>query len=127
MTALVRLDYPMAQPFAGRRRGRLARSRLVLLVSPVVRAAGAGLMAATPPGPGQHESGLDRHRPDQCHQQAANLGDGERDQLEPAGQAGASPFARSLLVAWVRVTARKAWASSARVMCRYQPGQRRTS
>jgi hypothetical protein len=31
------------------------------------------------------------------------------------------------MVALVRVTTRKAWASRARVMCRYQPGQRRTS
>jgi hypothetical protein len=31
-----------------------------------------------------------------------------------------------LVVAWVRVTTRKACANNARVMCRYQPGQRRT-
>ena len=44
-----------------------------------------------------------------------------------AGQAAASPFARLLLVALVRVTTRKAWANKAKVLCRYQPGQRRTS
>jgi hypothetical protein len=35
-------------------------------------------------------AGVDRRRPDQRHQQAANLGDGDRDQPEPAGQATTS-------------------------------------
>ena len=38
-----------------------------------------------------------------------------------------SRLARSGLAAWARVTAKNACASRARVMWRYQPGQRRTS
>jgi len=66
-------------------------------------------------------------QPDQGHQQPADFWHGERQQAELTGQAAASPFAPPPVVAVVRVTTRKAWASRARVMCRYQPGQRRTS
>jgi hypothetical protein len=37
-----------------------------------------------------------------------------------AGQAAASPFVWSLVVALVRVTTRKAWANKAKLACRYQ-------
>jgi hypothetical protein len=93
----------------------------------VVCAPGAGLVATAPPGPGQHEPGLDRCGPHQRHQQAADLGHGQRQQAEPAAQAAAAPLARSALVARARVTARNAWASNARVTWRYQPGHLRTS
>jgi hypothetical protein len=93
----------------------------------VVCAPCSGLMASAPPGPGQHEAWLDRCSPHQRHQQPADLGNRQREQTEPAVQAAVSPFARSGLVAWARVTARNAWASSARVMWRYQPGHLRTS
>ena len=97
------------------------------LAALVVCPPGTGLVASAPPGPGQHEAGLDRDGPDQRDQQAADLGDGQRQQAEPAGQAAASPFARSSLAAWARVTAKNAYASSAKVTCRYQPGHLRTS
>jgi len=97
------------------------------LLSLVVGAPGAGLMAAAPPGPGQHEPRRDRSGPHQRDQQAADLRDGQRQQAKPAAQAAVPPFARSRLVAWARVMARNACASSARVTCRYQPGHLRTS
>jgi hypothetical protein len=108
----------------------LARLRLQphpLFASLVVCASGAGLVAATLPGPGQHQARLDRCRPDQRDQQPADLGNRQRQQAEPAAQPAASPFDCSGLLAWARVTARNACASSARVTWRYQPGQRRTS
>ena len=107
---------------------------LILILQPhlpfatvVVCAPCSGLMASAPPGPGQHEAWLDRGGPHQRHQQPADLGHRQREQTEPAVQAAVSPFVRSGLVAWARVTARNAWASSARVMWRYQPGHLRTS
>jgi hypothetical protein len=60
--------------------GRLFEpARLVLqphlpFATVVVCAPGAGLMASTPPGPGQHEARLDWSCPHQCHQQPADLG-----------------------------------------------------
>ena len=93
----------------------------------VVCPSSSGLMASAPSGPGQHEAGLDGGRPHQCHQQPADLGNRQREQAEPAVQAAVSPFARSGLAAWARVTAKNACASSARVMWRYQPGHLRTS
>jgi len=99
----------------------------LLFVAVVVCAPGTGLMASTPPGPGQHEARPDRSGPHQRDQQPADLGHRQGHQAEPAVQAAVSPFVRSGLVAWARVTAKNAWASRARVMWRYQPGQRRTS
>jgi hypothetical protein len=108
----------------------LARLRLqphLLFASLVVCAASTGLVAAAPPGPGQHQARLDRGGPDQRDQQPPDLGNRQRQQAEPAAQAAASPLVRSGLVARARVTARNACANSARVMWRYQPGHRRTS
>lgn len=48
-------------------------------------------------------------------QQTADLGWGEVHEVGRV--ASSSPFSRS----WAAVAARKAWASMARVMCRYQP------
>ena len=83
-------------------------------------------MAPPPPGPGQHQARLDRGGPHQRHQQPADLGHGQRQQAEPAAQAAMSPFARWGPLAWARVTARNACASSARVVWRYQPGHLRS-
>jgi hypothetical protein len=99
----------------------------LLFAAVVVCAPGTGLMASTPPGPGQHEARPDRSGPHQRHQQPADLGHRQGHQAEPAVQAAVSPFVRSGLVAWARVTAKNAWASRARVMWRYQPGHLRTS
>src|SRR5262245_23489347 len=85
----------------------------LLFASLVVCAAGTGLMSSAPPGPGQHQAGLDGSGPRQSDQEPADLWDGEREQAELAGQAAASPFARPP-VASVRVITRKAWASRAR-------------
>jgi hypothetical protein len=82
---------------------------------------------AAPAGPGQDEARLHWGGPHQRHQQAADLGNRQRQQAKPAGQAAVPPFVRSGLVAWARVAARNACASSARVMWRYQPGHLRTS
>jgi hypothetical protein len=97
------------------------------LLSLVVGTSGAGLVASAPPGPGQHEAGLDRGGPHQRDEQAADLGDGQRQQAKRAAQAAASPFARSPLTALARVTAKNACASNANVTWRYQPGHLRTS
>ena len=118
--------------YLGRWGRRMAKQGLVLqphlpFASVVVCAPGTGLMASAPPGPGQHEARLDRGGPHQRDQQPADLGNRQRQQAEPAVQAAVSPFVRSGLVAWARVTARNACASSARVMWRYQPGHLRTS
>ena len=99
----------------------------LLFAAVVVCAPGTGLMASTPPGPGQHEAWPDRSGPYQRDEQPVDLGHRQGHQAEPAVQAAVSPFARSGLVALARVTARNAWASRARVMWRYQPGHLRTS
>src|SRR5215217_8931068 len=99
----------------------------LLFAAVVVCAPGTGLMASTPPGPGQHEARPDRSGPHQRDQQPADLGHRQGHQAEPAVHAAVSPFVRSGLVAWARVTAKNAWASRARVMWRYQPGHLRTS
>jgi hypothetical protein len=79
--------------------GRLHLQPHPQFASLVVGAPGAGLMAATPPGPGQHKARLDRRRPDQRDQQTPDLGNRQRDEVQPAAQAAASPFACSGLVA----------------------------
>jgi hypothetical protein len=101
---LVRLAWRRAR--CGHRRnvlpGILARLHLqprLRFASLVVCASGAGLMAAAPPGPGQHQARLDRGGPHQRHQQPSDLGHGQWQQAEPAAQAAAAPFARSGLVA----------------------------
>lgn len=53
--------------------------------------------------------------PDQPSEQAANFGDGERDQLPDWNQI--PPFAA---LAAAAVTVRKAWASMLNVICAYQ-------
>jgi hypothetical protein len=106
---------------------RLVLQPHLLFASVVVCAPGTGLMASTPPRPGQHEARPDRGGPHQRHQQPADLGHRQGEQAEGAVQAAVSPFVRLGLVAWARVTARNAWASRARVMWRYQPGHLRTS
>lgn len=74
---------------------------------------GAGLVSASPSGPGQDVVWVVVAGPDEAGEQASEFGDGEWDQL--AGRVWHPPFA-----ALVRVTVRKAWASIASVMCRYQ-------
>jgi hypothetical protein len=56
----------------------------LLFPAVVVCAPSTGLMASTPPGPGQHEARRDRSGPHQRDQQAADLGNGEWEQAEPA-------------------------------------------
>src|SRR5512143_1105851 len=86
----------------------------------VVAAAGTGLMASSPARPGENLVGGGCGVPDEAGQAAADLGDCEGNQL--VGWAEPPLFARVA----ARVTVRKAWASMARVMWRYQPSQRRT-
>jgi hypothetical protein len=97
----------------------LARLRLqphLLFASLVVCASGGGLVAATPPGPGQHQAGPDRGGPDQRDQQPPDLGTVSGSRPSPPLRWSASPLVRSGLVARARVTARNACANSARVM-----------
>lgn len=75
---------------------------------------GACLVSPAPAGPGQYVVVAVGVVPDEAGEQAADFGDGERDQL--AGRCRCPPFAPAA----ARVTVRKAWASIARVMCRYQ-------
>ena len=89
-------------------------------VSPVVVMLGAVLVFAAPAGTLQHDPGLRWCGPDQQDEQVPNLGQTERDQLDSAGVAPLFAAARA------RVAVRKAWASMARVMCRYHPVYWRT-
>jgi len=96
--------------------------RVVRVVGSVRGGRGPGGDAAIVTRPGRSQAGWGGpHQGDD--QQPANLGHGEREQAELADQAAASlcVVGGSGLGA---VTTRKAWASSARVICRYQPGQR---
>ena len=77
-------------------------------------ASGAGLVASSPMGPVQDRGDLARLVPDQAGEEAADLGNGERDQL--VDRTGIPLLAP----AWAVVMVRKAWASMARVMWRYQ-------
>ena len=63
--------------------------------------------------------------PDEVGEQASDLGDGERDQL--LDRLARPLFPPAVRLAWAVVVVRKAWASMASVMCRYQPCQERIS
>ncbi len=84
-----------------------ARSVVVLL--------GAVLVFAAPAGSLQHGLRGGRCGPDQQHEQVPDLGQAQRDQLATGGVPPLFAAARA------RVTVRKAWASIAKVMCRYHP------
>jgi len=72
------------------------------------------LVSATPVGPVQDRGSVWWLVPDEVGEQASDFGDGERDQL--LDRPGSPLFPAALAVVMVR----KAWASMARVMCRYQ-------
>ena len=91
-----------------------------MAVSPVVMLLGAVLVFAAPARTLQHDPGLRWCGPDQQHEQVPDLGQAQRDQLAAAVMAPLFAAARA------RVTARKAWASIAKVMCRYHPVYWRT-
>ena len=96
-----------------------------LTQAPTVMAAlSPGLMAAAPDRPGEHLRRIGQRTPDQSPEEAPDLRDREWQQ-EYIRLLQTAPFSAS----WAcrRVIARKAWASSASVMWRYHPTQRRTS
>ncbi len=76
---------------------------------------GSALMGAPPAGPGDDLGGVPGDRPGEPDEQAPQFGDGD---AEVSG-AGDAPFFAAVATA--------ARASSARVICRYQPCQLRTS
>jgi hypothetical protein len=85
----------------------------------VVAAHGGGLMSASEAGPPQGMT--DALAVVACpgtasRQEPADLCQAERDEERSVS---AAPFASS---AWTAKSERKAWASMARVTCRYQPG-----
>ncbi len=75
---------------------------------------GAGLVSTSPVGPAEDGGDLGRLVPDELGEQTSDLGHGERDQLLDRAAIPFFPPASAV------VTVRKAWASMARVMCRYQ-------
>src|SRR3954447_4030422 len=83
---------------------------------------GDGLMDPTPERPGENEVEAEANAQLEAGDEAADLGHAEGNWGECAGSS--APF-------WpassTRIAARKASASIARVMCRYQPCQLRTS
>ena len=85
----------------------------------IVAALRPRLMAAAPTGPAQHGICLVAGCPNQSPEQAPHFGHRQRQQV--------GCFASPFFTAAARVTVKYAWASKASVMCRYQPGQRRTS
>ena len=92
----------------------VSRNWLVLVLFSLVSGLpGAGLVAASPvgggEGVGEGAGGVEDYR-----QETADFGDCECSQLARAFGSVAA------------VAARKAWASIAMVMCRYQPSHRRT-
>jgi hypothetical protein len=101
-----------------------------------VKDLGLGLVAATPVGPVQHVLQSACGWPEQGDKEAAHFGDA--DLQEPATTAEPSPrlFLKAASVGGgeaeraksrARVNASSAWAAIARVMCRCQPTQERTS
>src|SRR5690348_3596363 len=84
---------------------------------PHVAGAGDGLVAPAPVRPGQDEAGRVRVAGTQAVQEAAQLGDGDRDEVGLGWRV--PPFAAP--------RTRAARASSARVAWRCQPVQERTS
>ena len=80
----------------------------------VVVSPGAVLVFAAPAGTVQDDLRLRWCGPDQEHKQVPDLRQGQGDQL---AMAVVTPF---FAAARARVTVRKAWASMARVMWRYQ-------
>lgn len=82
---------------------------VVVLLGPV-------LVFAAPPGSLQDHLGRRRSGPDQQDEQVPDLGQAQRDELATAS--GVAPL---FAAARARVTVRKAWASIAKVMCRYHP------
>lgn len=87
-----------------------------------VSAPRARLMGAPPRRPAQAPLSFGAIRDAHHPKQPADLGHGEGETL---GSASPFPVVPALLRS--RVTSRKAWARSARVMCRRQASQRRTS
>src|SRR6187551_3428065 len=97
--------------------------------------AGDGLVAAPPARPAPGGPDVGRRGEPQAGEQAADLGHGQgeeprRDARKPARlPLAGSPFFGSASGSWpwARTTVRKAWARQARVTCRCQPVQLRTS
>ena len=89
-------------------------------VGSVVMLPGAVLVFTAPAGTVQDDLRLRWCGPDQQDEQVPDLGQAQRDQFTTAGAAPLFAAARA------RVTVRKAWASIARVMCRYHPVYWRT-
>jgi hypothetical protein len=122
---------PVLVPLAAYADARTQRPGLVLqsqfaALLLVVGASSGGLMASSPDRPAQRERRIDRWAPDQVGEQAAQLGDGERDQDAQGGHHDCPPSPVVGSVTWARVTARNASAVMARVMCRYQARYWRT-
>ena len=85
-------------------------------VRSVVVFSGAVLVFAAPMGSLQHDLRCRWCGPDQQHEQVPDLGQAQRNELVAAP--GVTPL---FAAARARVTVRKAWASIAKVMCRYHP------
>ena len=101
------------------------RGQALLAAAPVA-AAGAGLMAAPPPRPPQHLAHGGWRPPHQGDQQPARLRGRDPDKVRAgwlwqfcAPTPPPAP-ARAVGAAWARTAAKNAWATSARVVCRYQ-------
>ena len=86
-----------------------------MAVRSVVVLLGAVLVFAAPPRTLQHNLRLRWLGPDQQDEQVPDLGQAQPDELAVAS--GVAP----LFAARARVTVRKAWASIAKVTCRYHP------
>ena len=89
-------------------------------VGSVVMLPGAVLVFTAPAGTVQDDLRLRWCGPDQQDEQVPDLGQAQPDELAVAS--GVAP----LFAARARVTVRKAWASIAKVMCRYHPVYWRT-
>jgi hypothetical protein len=93
--------------------------------APVMRASRLRLMPSSPIRPVHRVLHWRRRRPHQRHQPPPHLWHGQRDEFDVQTQG--PPFWPSLPTAWARVTVKKACATNAQVMCRYQPVHVRTS
>ena len=88
----------------------------------VVTAAGDGLVASSPPGPGERPLRWQQRVPDHAADQAARF----RALPAPSAGPGRRPGA-PVSATGVQMTVSMAGANSAKVMCRYQPCHLRTS